>query len=151
MKGQMNFSMWVLITAIIAIVILLVFDSAIRTYIVSSFSGLTKYIKTSNGGQFSTITTNFIDYNCSSSCQPFSSSVYSWTIKFNGANYTNPLNNQISVSSSPGTYTVIIYPIISNYGEECSNLTSSSTAFKAVNLNAGKNYSIYYSKKCSFS
>ena len=149
MKGQINLSTWILITAIVAIVILLIFDSTIRTYIVSSLSGLTKDISTSTGGQLSEITTNFTAYNCSSSCSPFSSTIYSWTLNFNGNNYTEYLNNSIGISSSTGVYSLVVYPILSNYGEECSNITNSVSSTKTTRISAGNVYNVYYFKsKC---
>lgn len=147
MKGQINFGAWVLITAIIAIVILLIFDSTIRTYISSSLAGLTKDIHSSTGGQLSEVTTNFTAYNCTSSCVTFSSTIYSWTVNFNGNNYTEYLNDTISATSTKGNYSLLIYPIISNYGEQCSNLTSTTNSkVKAVKIEAGKDYNLYYFK-----
>ena len=146
MKGQINFGVWVLITAIIAIAILLIFDSTIRSYIITNLGGLTRGITTSTGGQFSEVTTNFTAYNCTSFCHPFSNRVYSWAINFNGANYTAYLNDNISITSSPGNYSLEIYPIISPYGEQCSNITTSISKIKITKLSADKNYILYYFK-----
>ncbi len=146
MKGQINFSAWVLITAIIAIVILLIFDSTIRTYIMSNLNGLTNDLKTSSTGQFSEVTTNFTAYNCSSSCTPFPSIIYSWTINFNSVNYTEYLNDSIRVQSSSGNYSLVIYPIISSYKTLCSNATTSTSKTKTLRIKSGKNYNLYYFK-----
>jgi hypothetical protein len=146
MKGQINFSAWVLITVIIAIAILLIFDYTIRTYIIGSFTGLVGGIKPSNSSQISEAITNFTAYNCTSSCDAFSSSIYSWTINFNGNNYTAQVNDTISITSASGDYGLTLYPIFSNVGELCSNATTSNNNLKVLRLNAGKAYSIYYFK-----
>ncbi|MCL4376641.1 hypothetical protein M1558_04100 [Candidatus Parvarchaeota archaeon] len=144
MKGQVNFGVWVLITAIVAIVILLIFDSTIRGYIVTNLSSLVSGIKSKSPGQLLSVITNFTAYNCSSGCSTFPSSIYYWTINFNGQNYTYYLNNTISVSSSPGNYSLEIYPVLTSSGELCSNATSSAQNTKILKIPADKNYNIYY-------
>ena len=144
MKGQINFGVWVLITAIIVIVILLIFDSAIRSYILTNLSGLVSGIKSTSPGQLSEVITNFTAYNCSSGCSTFPSSIYYWTINFNGQNYTYYLNNIISVSSSTDNYSLEIYPVLTSSGELCSNATSSSQKTKILKIPSGKSYKIYY-------
>jgi hypothetical protein len=146
MRGQINFGVWVLIVAIVAIIILLLFDSTIRSYIVTNLSSLVSGIKSASPGQLSEVTTNFTAYNCTSTCSTFPSSIYYWTIKFNGQNYTYYLNTSISVSSSTGNYSLEIYPILTSSGELCSNATSSTQQTKTLNVPADKNYKIYYSK-----
>lgn len=144
MKGQVNFGTWVLIIAIVAIIILLIFDSTIRSYILTNLSSLVSGIKSASPGQLSEVTTNFTAYNCSSTCSTFPSSIYYWTINFNGQNYTYYLNNSISVTSSPGNYSLEIYPVLTSNGELCSNATSSGKQTKILKISAGENYNIYY-------
>jgi len=135
---------WVLITVIVAIIILLAFDSAIRSYILTNLGSLVSGIKSKSPEQLSEVITNFTAYNCSSYCSTFSSLVYSWTINFNGQNYTYYLNNSISISSSPGNYSLEIYPILTPSGELCSNATNSIDNTKILKIAADKNYNIYY-------
>ncbi|MCL4397368.1 hypothetical protein M1494_03430 [Candidatus Parvarchaeota archaeon] len=144
MKGQVNFGVWVLITAIVAIAILLIFDSAIRGYLVTNLGSLVSGIKSTSPGQLSEVITNFTAYNCSSGCSTFSSSIYEWTINFNGQNYTYYLNSSISISSSPGNYSLEIYPVLTSSGELCSNATASVNSTKILKIPADKNYRIYY-------
>ena len=144
MKGQVNFGTWVLITAIVAIVILLIFDSTIRSYILTNLGSLISGIKSASPGQFSEVTTDFTAYDCSSACSTFPSSIYDWTLNFNGQNYTYYLNDSINVSSPPGNYSLEIYPIITSYGELCSNATNSGQQTKILKVPADKNYNIYY-------
>jgi hypothetical protein len=143
MKGQINFGVWVLITAIVAIVILLIFDSAIRGYILTNLSSLVSGIKSTTPGQFSEVITNFTAYSCGSGCSKFPSSIYSWTINFNGQNYSAYLNDSISVVSGKGDYSLIAYPIITSSGKECANSTSNNNYI--IELTADKNYTLDYS------
>ena len=143
MKGQINLGAWVLITAIVAIIILLIFDSTIRSYIVTNLSSMISGIKSITPGQASEVITNFTAYNCSSVCSTFSSSIYFWTINFNGQNYSAYLNSSISIVSGKGNYSLVAYPILSPYGEECANGTSTKNYVKK--LAAGKNYVLDYS------
>ncbi|MCL4398412.1 MAG: hypothetical protein M1322_02455 [Candidatus Parvarchaeota archaeon] len=144
MKGQINLGTWVLITAIVAILILLIFDSTIRSYILTNLSGLITGIKSTSPGQLSEVITNFTAYNCSSACSTFSSSIYYWTINFNGQNYTYYLNDSIGVSSSAGNYSLELYPVLTSSGELCSNATTSTQKTKILKVAADKNYNIYY-------
>jgi hypothetical protein len=144
MKGQINFSTFVLITAIIAIVILVIFDSAIRSYIVTNLSNIGKTVSGFNGNLPTELTTNFTAYNCSSYCSSFASSVYSWTINYNGQNYSAYLNSSISVISGKGNYSLEAYPILSPYGVQCANSTSENKPY-TTKLTAGKSYTLDYS------
>lgn len=144
-KGQINLGMWVMITAIIAIIILLIFDSTIRSYILTNLESLTSGIAANTGGQFSEVMTNFTAYNCSTtSCSAFTNLIYEWTVNFNGQNYTAYLNGSIGTSSSPGNYSLEIYPVILQNGEDCSNASVSASKTKILRVPAGKDYNIYY-------
>ncbi len=145
-KGQINLGVWVIITAIIAIVILLIFDSAIRSYIITNLGSITKGVSSSTSGQLSTVTTNFTAYNCiSGSCSMFSTSVYSWTINFNAQNYTEYLSTAIEITTSSGNYSLEIYPIVTSEGTECSNATTAPTQYKILKVSSGKDYKVFYS------
>ncbi|EEZ92712.1 MAG: hypothetical protein BJBARM4_0653 [Candidatus Parvarchaeum acidiphilum ARMAN-4] len=143
MKGQINFSAFVLITAIIAILVLVVFDSAIRSYIITNFSNIGKTLSGFNTSLPKELITNFTAYNCSYYCSSFSSEIYSWTINYNGQNYSAYINSSISVVSEKGNYSLEAYPILLPSGEECANGTSIKNYVKR--LTAGKNYTLDYS------
>jgi hypothetical protein len=144
MKGQINFSAFVLITAVIAIIILVVFDSAIRSYIVTNLGGIGKVTSGFNNSLPTEFTTNFTAYNCSSYCGSFKNQAYSWTINYNGQNYSAYINSSINAVSEKGNYSLEAYPILLPAGEECANSTSTTKPY-ITKVTAGKGYKLDYS------
>ena len=154
-RAQINAGLLVIIIIVAVFVILIVFVSAIRTFIIKGLDTvgavLLSIIKGGSGGSsFISAETNFTAYNCTSTCVPFPShSVYTWAIDYNGHNLTENISSSIQFSDVSGNYSYTAYPIFagSRINIMCSNASTTSTFSKSAYAVAGYVYLVYYAKR----
>ncbi len=134
--------------AIIIIILFIIFDSALRNYIIGTFSSLGSFIHGvgGNSGGLTPSDTNFTAYDCSSSvCSTFGSLDYMWAVDYNGLNESDFVNTTLEFAGSSGNYSVLVYPIRTGSEVLCSNITQQTTLAKSTYLLSGYNYTLYFS------
>ncbi|MCL4399018.1 hypothetical protein M1293_00700 [Candidatus Parvarchaeota archaeon] len=154
-KAQINAGLLVIIIIVAVFVLLIVFVSAIRNFIINGLdsigSSLVSVTKGSGGGSsFISVKTNFTAYNCTSTCTPFpQNSVYTWAIDYNGQNNTDNVSYSIQFSDVQGNYSYTAYPIFAGSSTDilCSNASASSTFSRSAYAVTGYVYLVYYAKR----
>lgn len=133
-KGAVSLSMTFLIFIIIALIVLVVLSSAVRSYIVGGldyFSSLLGRV----GGQTSPVSTSetsFVAYLCStqSNCGQFQNitpyNTTFWYVYYNGNNLSSILPSAIYFSAAIGNYSFTVYNISVGSSTLCSNLSGNA-------------------------
>lgn len=147
-KGAIGLGLTFLIFIVIAIVVMIILSSAMRSYVIGGLNFFGSIIGKIGGqtGSVGTEKTAFVAYQCTlSGCSkfqnvtPYNSSF--WYVYFNGQNLSMTLPSAIYFTSVQGNYSFVVYNITTGNLLLCSNLS-----FHSGSTVAGEANVIYYSQ-----